>query len=180
MFTSRFLQLFTQPAFKDFLSFRAEYPGQVQLLLNLYFVKMERIDAGIVTSARQLGKWLNLVAYFAAKSEAREGANNYWEEIRKVKSKILVELESSTFAAKSGDALVAQVITRAGRLSGMDAPESASLFMEKTMSGDLPLDCAKNLLIAFSRLRNKKQAEEQPQNIAAEMGEDDFEDLSEE
>ena len=89
-------------------------------------------------------------------------------------------MESSTFAAKSGDALVAQVITRAGRLSSMDAPESASLFMEKTMSGDLPLDCAKNLLIAFSRLRNKKQAEEQPQNIAAEMGEDDFEDLSEE
>ena len=141
---------------------------------------MERIDAEIVTSARQLGKWLNLVAYFAAKSEVREGANNYWDEIRKVKSKVLVELESSTFAAKSGDALVAQVITRAGRLSGMDAPESASLFMEKTMSGDLPLDCAKNLLIAFSRLRNKKQAEEQPQNIAAEMGEDDFEDLSEE
>ncbi|WP_314951708.1 type I-PGING CRISPR-associated protein Cas8c/Csp2 [Tannerella forsythia] len=180
LFTSRFLQLFTQPAFKDFLSFRAEYPEQVQLLLNIYFVKMERVDAEIVTSARQLGKWLNLVAYFAAKSEVREGANNYWEEIRKVKSKVLVELESSTFAAKSGDALVAQVITRAGRLSGMDAPESASLFMEKTMSGDLPLDCAKNLLIAFSRLRNKKQAEEQPQNIAAEMGEDDFEDLSEE
>ncbi|RNC64141.1 type I-PGING CRISPR-associated protein Cas8c/Csp2 [Proteiniphilum sp. X52] len=180
LFTSRFLQLFTQPAFKDFLSFRAEYPEPVQLLLNLYFIKMEKIDPKIVASARQLGRWLNLVAYFAAKSEIKDGANNYWGELRKVKAKVLVEMESSAFAAKTGDGLVAQVITRAGRLSGMDAPESASLFMEKTMSGELPLDCAKNLLIAFSRLRNKKQKEEQPSNITAEYGEDDSEDLSEE
>lgn len=173
LFTSRFLQLFTTASFKDFLSFRAEYPEEVKTILNTYFIKMEKINPEIVASARQLGKWLNLVAYFAAKSEVKEGTKNYWEEIRKVKAKVLVELESSTFAAKTGDALVAQVVTRAGRLSGMDAPESASLYMEKTMSCELLLDSAKNLLIAFSRLRNKKQSEEQPQNVTTEFGEDE-------
>jgi CRISPR-associated protein Cas8c/Csp2 len=180
LFTSRFLQLFTPSSFKDFLSFRAEYPEEVKTILNTYFIKMEKINPEIVASARQLGRWLNLVAYFAAKSEVKEGTKNYWEEIRKVKAKVLVELESSTFAAKTGDALVAQVITRAGRLSGMDAPESASLYMEKTMSGELPLDSAKNLLIAFSRLRNKKQSEDQPQNVTVEFGEEEQEDLSNE
>ena len=79
------------------------------------------------------------------------------EELRKTKAKFLVELESSAFAAKSGDALVAQVITRAGRLSGSDAPSEASLFMEQAISGELELSKAKNLLISFSRLRKEKE-----------------------
>jgi len=178
IFSSRFLQLFTPSAFKDFLSFRGEYPESINTLLITYFTKMEKIDSQIVASAKQLGKWLNLVAYFAAKSEIKEGVPHYWEELRKVKSKVLVELESSTFSAKTGDALIAQVITRAGRLSGMDAPESASLYMEKTASGELSLDNAKNLLIAFSRLQNKKQTEEQPQNVTLEYIEDDPEQES--
>lgn len=162
LYTSRFLQLFSHSSFKDFLAFRAEYPNPVKSLLITYFIKMEKIDPEIVSSARILGKWLNLVAYFSAKSEVKEGSSNYWEELRKVKSKVLVELESSTFSAKSGDALIAQAVTRAGRLSGMDAPEGAALFMEKTSSGELPIEHAKNLLIAFSRLINKMEKTEKP------------------
>lgn len=174
LFTSRFLQLFTPASFKDFLSSRAEYPEGVRILLNTYFIKMEKINSEIVVSARQLGKWLNLAAFLVAQSEVKtsqEEKRKYWEDIRKVKAKVLVELESTTFAAKTGDALVAQIVTRAGRLSGMDAPESAALYMEKTMSGELPLDSAKNLLIAFSRLINKKQTVEQPKEISLELGE---------
>lgn len=162
LFTSRFLQLFNHAAFKDFLAFRAEYPSEVTILFNTYFTKMEKIDPTIVSSARALGKWLNKVAYFTAKVEVKEGASNYWEELRRVKSKVLIELESSTFSAKSGDALIAQAVTRAGRLSGLDAPEAAALFMEKTASGELPLENAKNLLIAFSRLINKTEKKEVP------------------
>jgi CRISPR-associated protein Cas8c/Csp2 len=163
LFTSRFLQLFNSAAFKDFLSFRAEYPNFTTILFNTYFTKMEKIDPKIVSSAKILGKWLNKVAYLAAKSEIKEGSSNYWEELRKMKAKVLIELESSTFSSKSGDALIAQAVTRAGRLSGSDAPEGATLFMEKTSSGELPLDNAKNLLIAFSRLINKAEKNEIPQ-----------------
>ena len=182
LFASRFLQLFNKPSFKDFLSFRGEYLYPLTILFSTYFKKIEMIDSNIVTSAKILGRWLNQVAYFTAKSEVKQ-ASNYWDEIRKVKAKVLVELESSTFSAKSGDALIAQAITRAGRLSGMDAPEGAALFMEKTSSGELNIDNAKNLLIAFSRLKNKvEQKEEPPQNDSSEddNNEEESEDISNE
>ncbi len=166
LFTSRFLQLFNQSAFKDFLSFRAEYPAEVKLLLNTYFEKMEKIDPNIVASARQLGRWLNSVAYFTAKREVKEGSQNEKEKIRELKAKVLIELESSSFSAKSGDAMIAQVVTRAGRLSGMDAPNEGALFMEKTISGELPLEQAKNLIIAFSRLKNQTEEKEDVNKIA--------------
>lgn len=165
LMASRFLQLFNNPTFKDFLALRAEYPNEISQLLNLYFIKMEKIDPEIVQSARILGKWLNSVAYFTAKREIKEGTANYWEKLREQKAKVLVELESSTFSAKSGDALIAQVVTRAGRLSGMDAPEKADLFMEKAMSGELPIDQARNLLIAFSRLKNAFEAKNSNEKV---------------
>lgn len=164
LFASRFMQLFNRSAFQDFLAFRAEYQAPVGILLNTYFTEVEQVNKihpQIVTSARALGRWLNQVAYFTARSEVAEGKPNYWEELRKAKAKVLVELESSAFAAKSGDALIAQVVTRAGRLSGMDAPEAATVFMEQTASGELLLDQAKNLVVAFSRLINKAEKKEQ-------------------
>ena len=113
---------------------------------------MEKLDKEIVTSDEELGKWLNYVAYRSAQKEV---GSSSWDEFIKAKAKVLVELESSVFSAKSGDALIAYTITRAGRLSGFDAPTEASLFMEKAASGELPLEQAKNLLIAFSRLKSK-------------------------
>ena len=155
LFASRFLQMFNRPTFKDFLAFRAEYPYDIELMLNTYFCDMEKIDKEIVTSAKELGKWLNNVAYRSAQQEVATSPG--WDDLIKAKAKVLVELESSIFSAKSGDALVAHTITRAGRLSGLDAPAAASLFMEKAASGELPLEQAKNLLIAFSRLKSKKE-----------------------
>ena len=155
LFASRFLQMFNRPTFKDFLAFRAEYPYDIELMLNTYFCDMEKIDKEIVTSAKELGKWLNNVAYRSAQQEVATSPG--WDDLIKAKAKVLVELESSIFSAKSGDALVAHTITRAGRLSGFDAPAEASLFMEKAASGELPLEQAKNLLIAFSRLKSKKE-----------------------
>lgn len=154
LFASRFLQIFNRPTFKDFLAFRAEYPYDIELLLNTYFCDMEKIDKEIVTSAKELGKWLNYVAYRSAQKEV---GSSSWDKFIKAKAKILIELESSVFSAKSGDALIAYTITRAGRLSGFDAPAEASLFMEKAASGELPLEQAKNLIIAFSRLKSKKE-----------------------
>ena len=152
LFASRFLQMFNRPTFKDFLAFRAEYPYDIELMLNTYFCDMEKIDKEIVTSAKELGKWLNYVAYRSAKKEVGTSSGDVFI---KAKAKILIELESSVFSAKSGDALIAYTITRAGRLSGFDAPTEASLFMEKAASGELLLEQAKNLLIAFSRLKSK-------------------------
>lgn len=189
LFASRFLQMFNRPAFKDFLSFRAEYPSGIDLLLNVYFNSMEKIDEKIVRSAKKLGLWLNHVAYSAACSACGKNkladidynaeSNTDKKKIREFKAKVLVELESSIFASKSGDALIAHTIARAGRLSGFDAPEDASLFMENTASGQLPLEQAKNLLVAFLRLRFRKDTElDAKEGLPSDFGSETMEDLS--
>ena len=177
LFASRFLQKFNRPTFKDFLAFRAEYPYDIELLLNTYFCDMEKIDKEIVTSAKELGKWLNNVAYRSAQQEV--GTSPGGDDLIKAKAKVLVELESSIFSAKSGDALVAHTITRAGRLSGLDAPAAASLFMEKAASGELPLEQAKNLLIAFSRLKSKKEEADKAYSNDNQSIENESEEMTE-
>lgn len=152
LFASRFLQIFNKPAFQDFLAFRAEYPAELEVLFKSYFIYMEHINEDIVMSAKALGHWLNWVAYKAAEKDLSDDKSK--GKIREIKAKVLVELESSIFSSKSADALIAHTLTRAGRLSATDAPAEASLFMEKVACGDLPLEQAKNLLIAFSRLRS--------------------------
>lgn len=158
LYVSRFLQLFNKSTFKDFISYRAEYPTTIELLLKVYFINMEKISEEIVKSAIELGKWLNKVAYISAVNEYRNGTP---EAIRSAKAKVLVEIESSIFSSKSGSALISHTIARAGRLSNSDAPEEAMLFMEKTASGEISLDEAKDLLIAFSRVRYKKESSEE-------------------
>lgn len=170
LFANRFLQLFNRPAFKDFLAFRAEYPHQLKILLITYFTKMEKIPIEIVQSAKKLGSWLNYAAYIAA---LEENKNVKSDEFKKAKAKVLIELESSAFSARSGNALAFQVIRRAGLLSSMDAPSEADLFIEKTCSGELPIDDAKNLLIAFSRLRSRYI------NKSDDVGEDNSNDETE-
>lgn len=177
LFASRFLQIFNRPTFKDFLAFRAEYPYDIELLLNTYFCDMEKIDKEIVTSAKELGKWLNYVAYRSAQQEV--GTSSGWDDLIKAKAKVLVELESSVFSAKSGDALIAYTITRAGRLSGFDAPTEASLFMEKAVSGELPLEQAKNLIIAFSRLKSKKEEADKASSNDNQSIENENEEMTE-
>lgn len=178
MFASRFLQLFNNPSFKDFLSFRAEYPSEIELLFKTYFSKMENIDIQIIKSARSLGSWLNYVAYKAAEQDTPKSTANYWDVLRQKKAKVLVELESSVFSSKSGDSLISQVITRAGRLVGMDAPNEAIPFMEKAASGELELDKAKNLLIAFSRVKSIAQTKEtKAEGIETSENTDDYSEI---
>lgn len=153
LFASRFLLLFNRPSFKDFLSFRAEYPSQIEILITTYFKKIEKMDKQIIYSAKSLGRWLNAVAYKAAVEDKESKL-----DLKQKKSKILVEIESSIFAAKTPDALFAQTITRAGRLANSDAPAEASLFIEEALIGNLDLNTVKNMLIAFSRIRTLKNS----------------------
>lgn len=162
LFVSRFLTLFNKASFRGFFSFRAEYPNEMELLLKTYFCIMEKINEDIVNSAIAFGGWLNLQAFTYA-SKVIHDISNLKEDEKKekqteLKNKILIQFESAIMSAKSGDALVAFITTRAARLTGYDIDEGAKLFMSKVSGGELPLEQAKNLLIAFSRLKtvNKK------------------------
>ncbi|HRN46535.1 MAG TPA: type I-PGING CRISPR-associated protein Cas8c/Csp2 [Niabella sp.] len=184
MFVSRFLQLFNPPSFKDFLSFRAEYPYQLETLFKTYFINMEKISEAVVQSARELGKWLNYAAYRVANSNIDENTQERDKKVREQKAKSLIEIESSIFSARSGDALIFQAITRAGRASGLDAPAEAELFMTQASTGEISLESAKHLLIAFSRVRNKWEPKpKNTESVATEESDDaesdDFSDVQE-
>jgi len=184
-FASRFLQFFDDKSFQDFLSTRAEYPKEIEKLFNTFFEKIMKKDEKIVQSARALGAWLNRTAYFAAKkeAEAREKQNDR-EELRKLNAKFLAEMESTAFSAKSHDALIAQVITRAGRLSFTSAPAEAIPFIDEIAAEKIELNEAKNLIVAYSRIKtvNRKdsnmQSEDEPQ-ISADDETDEFNDETE-
>lgn len=175
LFVSRFLQLFNNAAFKDFLAFRAEYPHQLEILFKSYFNNMEKIPTKVVQSARELGKWLNYAAYKVADMNIEKKDPDRNNKIRELKAKSLIEIESSIFSARSGDALIFQAITRAGRASGLDAPAEAELFMTQAATGEMSLDSAKHLLIAFSRIRNKYE----PKNLGSTEEKDEDQDADE-
>lgn len=160
MFASRFLQLFNEASFKDFLSIRAFYRSEVIHLFNTYFMSVQSIPQEIVASARAYGQWLNTNAYWASKEN--EGQHASKDQLKKAKAKILIELESTAFAAKEATALLAQMQTRAGRLTYNDAPVEAGLFLEAVANGTITLEQSKHLIIAFSRLRNKYEKSEEP------------------
>jgi len=169
LFASRFLQLFDNHTFKDFLSLRGEYPRQLTTLFTTFYRRVMKINEPLVKSATALGRWLNRVAFFAACAELeidsknKEAVRARGVDVSKLKAKTLVELESAAFSAKSATALVSQVITRAGRISGQDAPPEASPFIEAVTSGLLgetekeSLENAKNMIVVFSRIRGSAQ-----------------------
>lgn len=164
LLSSRYLQLFDNPSFKDFLSIRAEYPNTLTELFNHFFMKQMNITKEVVQSVRSLGLWLNYIAYKVAQQEAKNKTDI--EEIRKIKAKILVELESSVFGARKPPEVL-NVIVRAGRLSGSDAPAESDVFQEALLTGEIDINDAKSMLMAYARTRNKY---EQPPKGTTELG----------
>lgn len=160
LFLSRFLQLFNHHSFNEFLSCRMEYPSPIKSILTKYFQSMEKIGIEIIESAEALGAWLNSTAFNVAKKD--EAPNEEWstlpmekrQKVTEKKYKFLVELESSIFSASNSLSLISHTIARAGRLSESDAPDEARLFIKAAMSSEISLEVAKNLLIAFSRIRS--------------------------
>jgi hypothetical protein len=156
IFTARFLQFFSPHYFKDFLSIRMEYENEITNLFKEYFT-MNGIKESHVYSAAELGGWINLQAYFYAR-ENSENKQDY-EKISTLKAKALAEIESTVLAAKSATALISQVVTRIGRLSYQDAPVEAELFINAVMTGEIPLQNAKELIMAYSRIKQNKVKE---------------------
>lgn len=189
LMASRFLHLFDKNSFKAFLSTRGEYRPNTRILFTSYFSKMEHISNDLIQSAQIFGSWLNSVAGIVAhkalekeekdiskgKSEestklevsttpdkenkSTKRTSEYWEKWSAIKYKTLIELESSILSAKSGHALVSQVLIRAGRLSQRSAPKEIEIFVYQTLSGELPLEIAQNILIIFSRIESKGKLE---------------------
>ncbi|HKK47009.1 MAG TPA: hypothetical protein VJ964_15890 [Balneolaceae bacterium] len=155
---SRFLQFYTASSFQDFLSFRLEYPHSFSTILEDYFMSEKNISKDIVQSARQYGNYLNKVAFIIGKDEAENKNTN--RDLYEAKANILAQLESTAMSCKSATSLFAQLNVQAGRMSNMDVPAESSRFIEATNSGEISLDQARDLILAYMRLRSAKNNHE--------------------
>ena len=152
---SRFLQFYTHSAFKDFIAFRLEYPHSFSSILEDYFMSEKNIPKDIVQSARQYGSYLNMVAYIIGKDEAENKNTN--RDVYEAKANILAQLESTAMSCKEATSLFAQLNVQAGRMSNMDVPAEASRFIEATNAGEITLDQARDLILAYMRLRSENK-----------------------
>jgi hypothetical protein len=175
LMASRFLQLFTRAAFRDFLSTRAEYSPALKPLFEVYFMQATKIPKDIVESVRELGQWLNRTAYFVADSEIKPDAPDRKAKVQKEKAKILVEFESAAMSAKTPQDMLHRISTRAGRLLQQDAPAKATRYMDATASGEIEPQDALHLLVAYLRLRSEKTDRlEADGKVASQVNDSDF------
>jgi hypothetical protein len=147
----RFLRLYSLPAFRDFLSFRVQYAPSFSVIFEDYFMntKEQNLSAEVVHSARAYGAYLNEVAYWVGVEAAEETSRSEYEE----KARVLVQMESTVWSAKSPDDLFAQLNVQAGRASNNDVDANAERFMEAVHTGEVSLKKAQNLILAYLRLR---------------------------
>ena len=155
---SRFLQLYTRPALRDFLAFRVQYDPVFSPILNDYFMSQQKIDAAIVQSARAYGSYLNNVAGRIAGNEVKENekkeGGGTGRSFYEAKNRALAQLESTALSARRPSALFAQLNVDAGRQSNHDVPADAERFLEATNTGEIDFDVAKDLVLAYMRLRS--------------------------
>lgn len=159
-FFDRFLQQFSQPAFRDFLATRAEYPNNLSPLIEQYMAtEHKNLSPELIKSAGAYGQSLNRAAYRAAKKERDEDTNNGRtpKDLREYKNRILVQFESTIMSTKSPLSLLSQMNTISGRLTGYEIDEEAKLFIE-TIAGWAPTkdntSLAQELVTAFLRLNS--------------------------
>ena len=115
----------------------------------------KNIPKDIVQSARQYGSYLNMVAYIIGKDEAENKSTN--RDVYEAKANILAQLESTAMSCKEATSLFAQLNVQAGRMSNMDVPAEASRFIEATNAGEITLDHARDLILAYMRLRSENK-----------------------
>jgi hypothetical protein len=153
----RFLQLYTRPAFRDFLAFRVQYDRVFSPILSDYFMSEQDIDPEVVRSAREYGAYLNDVAYQIALQEVEENeqqeGGGTGRDLYEAKARALAQLESTALSARRPTALFAQLNVDAGRQSNRDVPAEAERFLEATNAGEIGFDVAKDLVLAYMRLR---------------------------
>jgi len=156
----RFLQLYTQAAFRDFRAFRVQYDAILSPIFADYFMNEQKIESDIVQSAREYGAYLNYVAYLIAENEVEE--NEEQEEggtgrdLYEAKARALAQMESTALSARRPSALFAQLNVMAGRQVNRDVPAEAERFIEAVNTGEIEFDEAKDLVLAYMRLRSNE------------------------
>lgn len=155
---AHWLQTYNRAAFRDFIAFRTHYDASLSSIFEDYFMTQRAIPRDVVRSARTYGAYLNDAAFRAAQKEVEQNKQSEGggtgRNIYEAKTRYLAQFESAAMSAKRASALFGQLNVQAGRFSNKDAPAEAETFIEAaTVGEDLDFDTAKELVLAFMRLR---------------------------
>jgi hypothetical protein len=157
-FFDRFLQKFSQATFRDFLATRAEYPSELSPLFERYMAaEHKQLSPELIKSARAYGRSLNTAAFRAAEKEDAEDkkAGRKGRSLEEYKGRILIQFESTILSAKTPIALLSQMGTIVGRLTGREIHGDAGLFVETVAGWNTDnLKLAQDLVTAFMRLNS--------------------------
>ncbi|WP_028566885.1 hypothetical protein [Salisaeta longa] len=172
---SRFLQLYTRAAFRDFLAFRVQYETVFSSIITDFIMSEYTIDPDIVRSARAYGAYLNTVAYFVARDEVEQNkeqeGGGTGRTLYEAKARALAQLEGTALSARRPSALFAQLNVMAGRQANQDVPAEAARFIEAVNTGEVAFDEAKDLVLAYMRLRSNKSSPDVTETSADEIDE---------
>lgn len=175
----RWLRRFDTPAFRGFLSVRANYPGTFYPLIRKHFLMPEqKITEEIVDSAMAMGKSLNSAAYWAADEKFKNDGGKTQRDLYEYKSRVLSSLESNIRSAKGGSQLLSQVSTLIGRMTNSDLSSDSAAFMRAVTTGEIDYKVAQDLLIAFMRLNQTKQKQEGQTDASTAPTDDEVENLT--
>lgn len=139
----RWLLFFNRSAFRDFLAIRALYPSEFSSIIDRYV--MQQFDPDLIDSARAAAQHVNRQAWFAAEGSGETKRTN--------QQTILASMESLAYDCSDGPEMIARLSVQVGRLTGQSFPPEAQTFFDAATSGDIDLEDARNLLIAYMRLR---------------------------
>lgn len=151
----RWLLLYNEASFRDFLALRATYPLSFAYIFHDYF--MSRLDPDLIASAKAAGRHVSSQAWHAADGKTDE-------QKRKNKETILAGLESMLFDCSDGAELIGRLSVQVGRLTGSSFPAEADLFFDRTAMGDeheeaIGVETARNLVTAYMRLRSPSESD---------------------
>ena len=144
LFLRRWLSTFKRHEFERFLSIRSRYPSSFLPALRQYFLMSH--DEALIESAKAAGHHISGKAYSAADGDTEEA------------NKILDSIESRLIEATEREEMIASLTTRVGRLTGSMFDPEATPFFDAVLTGEVELDAAKNLLMAYMRVFPEKHA----------------------
>ena len=158
--TGRFLQSYTKPSFRDFLSFRVQYEVPFSIILEDYFMNHCELPEDVVRSALEYGRYLNRQAWEAGQKEAQK--ENSKRSPEEAKTKVLNQMESTIMSADTATEIFARLNREARQIDHFDAPSGAQRFMEAAVTGRVvgeafELDTVRELIRAFMRIRTEGQ-----------------------
>lgn len=112
------------------------------------------INFEIVESARIFGQWLNKTADAVARNKVKEKQNGL-DKIKKIKAKILMQIENDIVNAKTPQDMLFRTSISAGKMLQEDVPVKAARFIDAVNSGEeISFDEARQLLMLYMRLQH--------------------------